>query len=108
MFKKTDDPRQDDNDDASNVDEIEAVSSPNLTICQQDLLVEPVEAEASPGSNVQTAEKCVVKTSDSVTSETVFPNRSHSNTYDRHLLVSKTVEDIHEVSALFNSLHFII
>lgn len=98
LFKKADDPRQDDNDDASNVDEVEPVSSPNLTICQEDLRLAPVEAEASPGSNDQRAAKCVVKTSDSMTSETVFPDHSCSNTYDDHLLVSKAV-DIHEVNS---------
>ena len=77
-----------------------------MTICQ-DLPLGHVEAEASPGSNAQRAAKCVVKTSDSMTSETVFPDHSCSNAYDDHLLVSKAV-DIHEVSALCDSLHFII
>lgn len=99
LFKKADDQRQDDNDEGSNFDEIETISSPNLTVCQEETRLQTAGIHASAGSNLQTAQKCVVKSSNSETSETVFPDHSCINTNDLHLLESKPNKEIHEVDS---------
>lgn len=87
LFKKAEDIKQDDNDDASHSDEVETnVLSPNPTnISQEEIRSEPAVVQASPVSVEQSVEQqvvsehCAVKPSDSITSETMYPARPPMN-----------------------------
>lgn len=114
LFKKTDDLKQDDNDDGSNIDEVETnVLSPNQTnISQEDARSEPAVVQASPGFVEKTVEQQKlpksrkVKTSDSITSEATKPTvpyQSHSFSYDNMRHGSEVHEEItHEVDSCLN------
>nr|AGT96630.1 NAC transcription factor [Suaeda liaotungensis] len=73
LFKKADDIKPDDNDDASHSDDVVTnVPSPNPTnISQEDIRSEHAVVQASPLS--------VVKNADSFTSDTVYPDRLQMN-----------------------------
>ena len=108
MFKKADDLKNDENDDVSNPDEVEVdTASPNVT-SHEELASTPAALQLSSASNGQAMQQAmidgnlVVKTSDSMTSETVLPDRSHSSSYGHQLVDSKVnVEMNHEVNHPF-------
>nr|AOC59199.1 NAC transcription factor 10 [Haloxylon ammodendron] len=96
LFKKADDIKQDDNDEASHSEDVETnILSPNPTnISQDEIRSEPGVLQASPLSveqSVEQTERCAVKTSDSMTSETMYPDRPPMNE-----------EMTHEVDSHFN------
>ncbi|XP_010671302.2 protein NTM1-like 9 isoform X1 [Beta vulgaris subsp. vulgaris] len=99
LFNKADDVKPDDNDDGSHTEEVETnICSPNPTIIsQEDIQSEPAVVQASPLSVEQSVEQqmisenCVVKTSDSTTSEALYPDRTQAN-----------VEMMHEVDSHVN------
>ncbi|KAL9240242.1 hypothetical protein vseg_014486 [Gypsophila vaccaria] len=111
LFKKADDVKQDENDDGSNIDEVETnVLSPNQTnISQEDARSEPAVVQASPGFVEKTVEQQIlprnrnVKTSDSITSEATkptMPYQSHSFSYDNMRHGSEMHEEMtHEVDS---------
>lgn len=109
LFKKADDLKPDDNDDASNTDEVETnACSPNVN-SHEEMTSTPAVHQLSPLSNGQTVEQStinvgrVVKTSDSMASETVLPDHSHSNSYAHQLVNSKVPEEMnYEVDSEFN------
>lgn len=109
LFKKADDLKNDENDDVSNPDEVEAnTASPNVT-SHEELASTPAVRQLSSASNGQALQQAmidgnlVVKTSDSMTSETVLPDRSHSSSYGHQLVDSKVnVEMNHEVDSEIN------
>ncbi|KAH9611306.1 hypothetical protein KSS87_023668 [Heliosperma pusillum] len=86
LFKKADDLKQEENDEGSNIDDLETnVPSPNQTNISQEVV------QASPCSVEQTVEQHmllengIVKTSDSMTSEaTLLDHQSYSNGNFRH------------------------
>ncbi|KAJ8446394.1 hypothetical protein Cgig2_019287 [Carnegiea gigantea] len=109
LFKKADDLKNDENDDVSNPDEVEPnTASPNVT-SHEELASTPAALQLSSASNGQAVQQAmidgnlVVKTSDSMTSETVLPDRSHSSSYGHQLVDSKVnVEMNHEVDSEIN------
>lgn len=108
MFKKADDLKNDENDDVSNPDEVEAnTASPNVT-SHEELGSTPAVLQLSSASNGQAVEQAtidgilVVKASDSMISETVLPDHSHSGSYGHQLVDSKVNVDMnHEVNHPF-------
>lgn len=87
LFKKVDDPKPEDNDDGSHIDEVETnIDSPNpTTITQEDIRSEAAVIQASPLSVEQSVEQqsvsqnCAVKTPESLTTDTAFPDRPMLN-----------------------------
>jgi len=91
----------------SNPDEAEAnTGSPNVT-SHEELASTPAVLQLSSASNGQAVERAmiggnlVVKTSDSMTSETLLPDHSHSNSHGHQLDSKVNVEMSHEVSHPF-------
>ncbi|KAK9724169.1 hypothetical protein RND81_05G053400 [Saponaria officinalis] len=114
LFKKADDLKQDENDDGSNIDEVETnVLSPNQTnISQEDARSELAVVQASPGIVEKTVEQQKlprnrkVKASDSITSEATKPTMpylSYSGSYDNMRHGSEMHEEMTpEVDSHFN------
>ncbi|KAH9620627.1 hypothetical protein KSS87_012049 [Heliosperma pusillum] len=111
LFKKSDELKEDENDDGCNIDEMEAsVLSPYPTnISQEDARSEPAFVQASPGSVEQPFEQqkasknLMVKTSDSLTSEATKPtipvySHSYSHGNIRHKFHADE-EIAHEVNS---------
>ncbi|KAL2921612.1 NAC domain-containing protein 14 [Bienertia sinuspersici] len=99
LFKKADDVKPEDNDDASHSEEAETnILSPNPTnISQEEIRSEPAVVQASPLSVEHSVEQqvmsenCIVKTSDSLTSDTMYPDRPQMDE-----------EMVHEVESHFH------
>ncbi|XP_074296335.1 NAC domain-containing protein 14-like isoform X2 [Silene latifolia] len=111
LFKKSDELKEDENDDGCNIDEMETgVLSPYPTnISQEDARSGPAFVQASPGSVEQpleqhkTSKNLMVKTSDSLTSEATkptIPDYSHSHIHGNIRDKSYGNEEIaHEVNS---------
>ncbi|XP_074282324.1 protein NTM1-like 9 [Silene latifolia] len=115
LFKKADDPKHEENDDGSNIEDLETnVFSPNPTnISQEEARSELAVVQASPCSFEQTVEQHmqlengIVKTSDSMTSEaTMLDHHSYSNGNFRHGS-QVNEETAHEADSYINGTTYI-
>ncbi|XP_057547137.1 protein NTM1-like 9 isoform X1 [Amaranthus tricolor] len=113
LFKKVDDPKPDDNDDGSHIDEVETnIDSPNPTsITQEDIRSEAAVIQASPLSVEQSVEQrsvsqnCAVKTPESLTTDTAFPDRPMLNEVMTPGVDSFYGDDFSELYFNINSMH---
>ncbi|XP_057526638.1 protein NTM1-like 9 [Amaranthus tricolor] len=111
LFKKADEVKLEDNDDGSHTDEVEPnIDSPNPTYITQDIRSEPAVTQASPLSVEQSVEQRIatqnpaVKPSNSLASETAFPERPVLNEETMAEVNSHFIKSDHFDDFLFDKL----